>query len=103
MKVILVRQGKTTWDEEERLQGTIEVPLSERGRKETATLARRLERFKPKRVFCGSGQTQVETARILARTIHCRVRRYCKLNALDYGLWQGMLLDELKERYPRTY
>ena len=100
MKVILVAQGRTAWDEEGRLQGRIDVPLSVRGRKEVTSLARKLKAFHPKRILTGTGQTQLETAGILERELGCRVRSTAQLNELDHGLWQGMLLSELEERYP---
>lgn len=103
MKVILVSQGRTKWDDESRLQGTIDVPLSVRGRKEVGGLARRLKDLRPKRILSGNGQTLVETCRILSRTLGCRVTRCDELDDLDHGLWQGMLLDELEGRYPKAF
>jgi len=103
VKVILVSQGRTAWDDEKRVQGTIDVPLSERGRKESAALARKLVAFRPRRIYSGTGQTQLETARILARTLGCGITRLAQLNALDQGLWQGALHAELAERCRRSY
>lgn len=103
MKVILVGQGRTPWDEESRVQGTIDVPLSPRGRKEVTTLARKLRAFHPKRIITGTGQTLRETAAVLAQKLGCRVTNHKQLNGLDHGLWQGMRLDELEERYPHVY
>jgi len=103
MKWILVGQGRTEWDDEGRLQGTIDLPLSVRGRKEASRLARKVGAFAPEEVVTGSGQTLVETARIYARESGCRVHTHDELNELDLGLWQGMLRRELEERYPRTY
>ena len=103
MKWILVGQGRTEWDDESRLQGTIDLPLSVRGRKGVSRLARKVHAFTPGEVVAGSGQTLVETARIYARQIGCRVHTHDELNELDHGLWQGMLRRELEERYPRLY
>ena len=103
MKVILIDQGRTAWDAESRLQGTIDVPLSACGRKEVAGLARKLKALAPKRILCGTGQTQLETSRILAKGLACRVSPCEQLNALNAGLWQGMLCGELAARYPRSY
>jgi len=103
VKVILVDQGRTVWDEASRLQGTIDVPLSPRGCKEVASLARKLKPLRPKRILCGTGQTQLETSQILAKGLGCRVVQHPELKALDVGLWQGMLHEELLRRYPRSY
>ena len=103
MKLILVGQGRTPWDEESRLQGTIDLPLSPRGRKEVSSLARKLHAFRPKGIVSGTGQTLTETSRILARRLRCRVRTYEQLNELDHGLWEGMLHSEIEERHPQVY
>ena len=103
MKLILVEQGRTRWDEESRLQGRIDVPLSPRGRKEVSTLARKLQSFHPNEVVCGTGQTLTETSRILAKELRCRVRTFEQLNELDHGLWQGMRHSEIEGRHPAVY
>ena len=103
MKLILVGQGRTQWDEESRLQGRIDLPLSPRGRKQVSSLARKLHAFRPKGIVSGTGQTPTETSRILARRLRCRVRTYEELNELNHGLWEGMLHREIEDRHPHVY
>ncbi|KPL00081.1 MAG: hypothetical protein AMK75_05930 [Planctomycetes bacterium SM23_65] len=103
MKLILVGQGKTQWDEESRLQGTIDLPLSPRGRKQVSSLARKLHALRPKGIVSGTGETLSETSRILARRLRCRVYAYEQLNELNHGLWEGMLHREIEERHPQVY
>ena len=46
-QVVLIRPGATVYDEQNRVQGTLDIPLSERGRAEVAHLAETLvERLK---------------------------------------------------------
>ena len=103
MKLILVGQGRTQWDEESRLQGTVDLPLSPRGRKQVSSLARKLHAFGPKGIVSGTGETLTETSRILARQFRCRMRTYEQLNELNHGLWEGMLHREIEERHPHVY
>jgi probable phosphoglycerate mutase len=101
--MILVGQGRTAWDDEGRLRGRLDVPLSEKGRKEVAGLARRLRRFKPRGVITGPGGASAETAAIYADVFGCRVRTFDELACADLGLWEGQLVSELEKRYPRTF
>ena len=103
MKVVLVGQGRTGWDDAARLKGTIDVPLSARGRKETARLARGLSEMGPVRVVSGTGRTGRETARILSAALGCKCEVCSELGDVDHGLWEGMLLSDLEQRCPRTY
>ena len=38
-QVVLIRPGATVYDEQNRIQGVLDIPLSERGRAEVAALA----------------------------------------------------------------
>jgi broad specificity phosphatase PhoE len=41
-QVVLIRPGATVYDEQNRVQGILDIPLSERGRAEVAQLVERL-------------------------------------------------------------
>ena len=41
-QVVLIRPGATAYDEQNRVQGVLDIPLSDRGRAEVARLAERL-------------------------------------------------------------
>ena len=43
-QVILIRPGATLYDEQNRVQGVLDIPLSERGRSEVARMAQKLSR-----------------------------------------------------------
>ena len=40
-QVVLIRPGATVYDEQDRIQGVLDIPLSERGRAEVALLTER--------------------------------------------------------------
>ena len=41
-KVLLIRPGATIYDEQNRVQGVLDIPLTERGRGEVARMAQKL-------------------------------------------------------------
>jgi broad specificity phosphatase PhoE len=98
LEVILIRPGSTVYDEQNRVQGVLDIPLSDRGTLEAAEMADRLANGDLAALYCGPGASAVGTAEIIGRGIGLRPRRLDDLRNLDQGLWQGLQLDEIKRR-----
>jgi len=98
--VAFLRHGSTAWNEEGRMQGRRDIPLSERGR--AAVRAWRLPV-----AFAGPATASakwlssplsraVETAEILSGGVpQCEPA----LIEMDWGQWEGFGLDELRRRF----
>ena len=63
--LILVRHGESTWNAEERLQGQLDPPLSERGREQSRALAGVVDGVPEERVVCSDLGRARETAELL--------------------------------------
>jgi broad specificity phosphatase PhoE len=106
-QIVLIRPGATVYDEQNRVQGILDIPLSERGRAEVAHLAERLA--KPcaegalAALYCGPGESVVRTAEAIGKALGLRPKRIDELRNLDQGLWQGLQLDEIKRRNVRVF
>jgi len=105
--VVLIRPGATTYDEQNRVQGVLDLPLSERGRAEVAHLVEELslssECASLGALYCGPGENVVRTAESVGRVLGIRPRRIDELRNLDQGLWQGLQIDEIKRRNTRVF
>src|SRR5919106_799551 len=64
-RLILVRHGESTWNSEERLQGQLDPPLSDRGREQARALAPILEALPEERIVCSDLARARETAELL--------------------------------------
>jgi broad specificity phosphatase PhoE len=107
-QVVLIRPGATSYDEQNRVQGILDIPLSERGRAEVARLAETLAR--PERsavtlsaLYCGPGESVIRTAEVVGKALRLRPRRIDDLRNLDQGLWQGLQRDEIKRRNLKVF
>jgi broad specificity phosphatase PhoE len=98
MDVVLIRSGATVYDEQNRVQGVLDVPLSDRGLAEAAELAGRLADAGLATLYCGPSASTLATAETIGRALGLRPRRLEDLRNLDQGLWQGLQLDEIKRR-----
>jgi broad specificity phosphatase PhoE len=106
-QVVLIRPGATVYDEQNRVQGVLDIPLSERGRAEVAQLAEALVETGVGTVlaalYCGPGESVVRTAEAVGKALGLRPKRIDELRNLDQGLWQGLQLDEIKRRNLKVF
>ena len=100
MIVAFLRHGSTLWNEEGRMQGRRDIPLSDRGRAEVAAwrahsqLADVVSAAMP--WYSSPLKRAVETAEILSGA---PPRCDPALIEMDWGAWEGLRLDELRDRY----
>ena len=106
-QVVLIRPGATVYDEQNRVQGILDVPLSDRGRAEVAKLVASLPAdlngVELAALYCGPGESVVRTAEAVGKALGLRPKRVDDLRNLDQGLWQGLQLDEIKRRNLRVF
>ena len=102
-RIFLVRHGATTLTAEDRFAGSSNVNLSEEGRGQVASLARRLEDQPLHAVYCSPLDRTVETASILAAPHGLEPRQEAGLREIDYGHWEGLRRSEIEAKYAEEY
>jgi len=103
VQVILVRPGATSYDEQTRVQGILDLPLSERGTDEAVQLATELQNAGLSAVYSGPSQNAVQTAAYISARAGVRPRQLDELRNLDQGLWQGLQYEEIRRRNYKVY
>lgn len=103
IQVVLIRPGATAYDEQSRVQGILDLPLSDRGRQEVQALAEHLDTVELTAIYNGPGANVQSTADALGKVMGLRPRRLEELRNIDQGLWQGLQVDEIKRRSPKVY
>jgi glucosyl-3-phosphoglycerate phosphatase len=91
-RLILVRHGESTWNAEERLQGQLDPPLSERGREQALALAPILDAVPDGRVVCSDLGRARETAELLRLEV---ARFDPRWREIDVGEWGGRTAAEI--------
>jgi broad specificity phosphatase PhoE len=106
-QVLLIRPGATLYDEQNRVQGVLDIPLSEQGKTEVARLAEQLaareDQARLSALYCGPGESVVRTAEIVGKALGLRPRRIDDFRNLDQGLWQGLQIEEIRRRNTRLF
>ena len=103
LKFVLVRAGSTDLDNQGRILGSLDLPLSQTGELEVQATADELNKLEISAIYSSAGLAAQQTAFQLSRDGAIRVRVDEKLTNLDHGLWHGKSLDELKETQPKLY
>jgi broad specificity phosphatase PhoE len=98
--ILLVRHGETDWNRERRFQGHADTPLNEAGRAQAAALADALVNDGLTAVYTSPLQRASETAAIVASRLGLDVKPLEALREIHVGDWQGLTVDEVKERHP---
>ncbi len=105
--LLLVRSGRTDWEEVGRLQGSTDLPLSEQGRTVVGATINHIALSQPELIFAtvltAPDEASVDTAGMLSERCSGKVRICQGLGAFRLGLWEGLLEENLDERFPKAY
>ncbi|WP_456333083.1 histidine phosphatase family protein [Fervidibacter sacchari] len=98
--IYLVRHGQTVWNEEGRLCGSSDVPLSDEGLAQARKLAARLKDIDITAIYSSPLLRARQTAEAIA-ACHCvEVKVEPDLREIDYGDWEGLKVVDAAERFP---
>ncbi|MDZ4656866.1 MAG: histidine phosphatase family protein [Bythopirellula sp.] len=103
INILLVRAGKTDYDCQNRIQGVLDLPLSEEGWQKVAALAEELHQQSVDAIYAGPDQASQQTAELVSVSLQQKVKTNKDLHNLDLGLWQGMLIEDVKNKQPKVY
>ena len=102
-KLILIHAGQTDWHAQGRLTGDLDLPLNEVGHRQAIADAQTIVGHHPDVVRCGPEQATRQTASIIAHELHLKFRAADDLKEVDLGVWEGLTLEDFKERFAKVY
>ena len=103
IRVILIRPGTTEFDEQGRILGTLDVPLSERGSLEVTDAVDELSQFDLQTLYTSTCESARQTSDLLSDKLAIKSKSVDLLKNVDHGLWQGMLVEEVKRKQPKVF
>ena len=103
VRIILIRPGATDYVQQGRIQGTLEVPLNDQGTSDVARLAEELRGQGIQAIYAPSCEPARQTAQAIAEALQVKFKKLERMQNLDHGLWQGMLIDEVRRKQPKVY
>jgi broad specificity phosphatase PhoE len=102
-RILLVRPGATEFDQQGRIQGTLNIPLCEDGRRDVEAMVDQLRSEPIEALYTGPSESARQTAEALAVAMDLKPKTLLQLKNLDHGLWQGMLITDVKTKQPKVY
>ena len=104
----LIRHGETEGGEIRRYKGTIDVPLSEKGVSQMEQVSKYIVEKWGKgglmnAVYCSDLTRAIRSAEIVAEPHSLKPIITSSLRERNFGLWEGMSFDEIREKYPLEF
>jgi len=105
VRLLLVRHGESVWNEEKRVQGQKDIPLSEQGREQANLLGKRLKGTEIVASFSSPLKRAFETAELILKASEnfVPIVTLPELMERSFGDWEGWEIDELKLHYAEEF
>jgi broad specificity phosphatase PhoE len=103
LHIVLIRPGSTDYDVQERILGSLDIPLNEKGLAEVAGCVEQLRDKRMEAIFTPVSQPSLQTAEVIAKALGIKVKKVERLENLNQGLWQGMLVEDVRHKQPKVY
>lgn len=103
MLMYCIRHGESTYNALGRVQGHLNIPLSELGRRQAAALSEVCLGLGAEAIFCSPLKRTRETAEPIAAALALPIREEPRLIEIKVGIFQGQSRDELNRTCPEDY
>ena len=99
----IVRHGQTNWNILGKTQGHGNSDLTSQGIEQAQDLANEIKKFNIDYIYSSDLGRAVETAQIVADKLNIEVQKTTALREMGFGVWEGLLIDEIKKDHNDTY
>jgi glucosyl-3-phosphoglycerate phosphatase len=101
-RLLLLRHGRTEWNDSRRAQGQADVELDHVGHEQAMRVADLLKQLSPARLWSSDLRRAVQTAEHVGRACGLEVETDPRLREFAVGERQGLTFDEAVERWPHV-
>lgn len=99
----IVRHGQTNWNILGKTQGHGNSDLTEKGLEQAKELADAIVDYPIDYIYSSDLGRAVQTAQIVADKLELDVKKTPALREMGFGVWEGLLIEEIKRDYLDTY
>lgn len=100
---LVIRPGSTDFDEQGRIKGTLDIPLSDAGTVQVSRIVAELHDQPINFLYASPSRSAEQTAKAIAADHKLKVKELEELQNLDHGLWHGKLIDEVRQSQPKVF
>lgn len=105
-RLLLIRAGATEFDDECRVVGQLDIPLSVDGLAQVESVSEAIAKesdLSIQAVYTSKGQAALQMAEAVAKATGSKVVHWKQLSNLNQGLWQGQTIEAIKSQFPKVY
>jgi probable phosphoglycerate mutase len=102
-EIVLIRPGCTDFDQQNRIQGSLDLPLNLRGRAEVHDIVDQLQGLPLEMIYTSPSEPAHSTAEAIGGNLGIPVKESDDLRNLNQGLWEGLQIDEIRRKYPKVF
>lgn len=103
LTVHFAKSAPTDFDSQNRICGSLDLPLSPDGRSLATELSEEWAVAQFDIIYSATCSAAKETAAAIVKNQKCRLKTIDCWKNLDHGLWHGKCRNEIKESAPRFY
>ena len=100
-RIIAIRHGETAWNADTRIQGHIDIPLNDIGRRQAALLGQALRGEPVTAIYASDLSRAWETAQHVGRALDVRVTLDTALRERCFGEFEGRTFAEIEAQLPQ--
>ena len=102
-RLVLVRHGQSTWNQEHRIQGQLDPPLSLDGLHQADLLGERLGGRRFAGFYASDLKRAFETAQAIGSFVGVQPEAMPSLREIYLGEWEGLRTEDIAERFPKAW
>ena len=103
-KFILVRHGQSKANECGYLVGNMEAPLSQKGERQARAVSEYiLKAYKVDVIYSSPLSRAINTVKGVADALNLKINAEDKLKEFNFGAWEGLTLEEIKNKFDDGY
>jgi broad specificity phosphatase PhoE len=103
LEIVLICPGCTDYDLQGRIQGNLDVPLNEQGIDEVKRTIEEVRGLGIEVVYAPDCEPAMEAGHLIADALDVKLKKLDHMRNLNHGLWQGMLVEEVRLKQPKVY
>lgn len=100
-KLYLVRHGESEWNKLKKIQGQIDIPLTEKGIEQAKLIGKRLINEGIEKIYTSDLKRAYDTASIIGKMLNIDVIPLKELREINFGIWEGLTTDIIKSKFSK--
>jgi len=98
--LIFVRHGESEGNKSNRFNGSLNLPLTDKGKEQARKTAEYLKKYKIDRIYSSDLSRALETGKIIAKSQNIDVIESKELREIYGGDFEGEIYDDLRIKFP---